>query len=213
MAMARHVIGSLLVLFLECGEGLFFELKPGAQGECFKAKPGKSHRLVGSFEADGPREGVVVKLTDPSEKQLWHSQESSARFDIEVEDEGSHMLCFGSTVSESQVVSFHFRVEEEQLGEGQILDASKGSDAHHQFVTKEHTDKVGELVQKLEYKAADILDQQQYAITREAVHRETAESTNSRVMWWTLAEVVVLVTLALFQVYYLKAFFEVKQSI
>merc|ERR1712241_456785 len=105
------------------------------------------------------------------------------------------------------MVSFNFHVHEHDLGpEDAPVD-------HKQFVTQEHTSKVSELVEQLEYKAADILDQQQYAITREAVHRETAESTNSRAMWWTFAEVVALCTLAAFQVYYLKSYFEVKQVV
>merc|ERR1712202_3478 len=79
---------------------------------------------------------------------------------------------------------------------------------HKEFVTKEHTDQVADLVGRLESRTSDILDQQQYSITREAVHRETAESTNSRVMWWTIAEVLFLVVLASFQIYYLKSYFE-----
>merc|ERR1712083_209633 len=137
---------------------------------------------------------------------MWSSAKSSGRFDVEVTKDGAHTLCFESTVSERQMISFNLHI-----------DAHGGSDAldpaHKEFVTKEHTDKVSELVSKLELRANEILDQQQYAITREAVHRETAESTNSRVMWWTLVEVGALIALAAFQIFYLKSYFEVKQVV
>eukprot|EP00434_Breviolum_minutum_P007232 symbB.v1.2.006382.t1/scaffold358.1/size381540/5 len=102
------------------------------------------------------------------------------------------------------MVSFNFHVDEH--GDGSHHDKDQMD-----YVTKEHTDKVEELVSKLEGKASDILDQQQYAMVREAVHRETAESTNARVMWWTFAEVAVLIGLAFFQVSYLRNHFEHKQ--
>lgn len=36
--------------------------------ECFKVTPGKGHSVHGSYEADGPSEGLVVKLTTASGK-------------------------------------------------------------------------------------------------------------------------------------------------
>lgn len=40
-----------------------------------------------------------------------------------------------------------------------------------------------------------------------------AESTNGRVMWWSLFEAATLVAVCLWQVYYLKRFFEVKRVV
>ena len=37
--------------------------------ECFKVTPGKGHSVHGSYEADGPSEGLVVKLTTTSGKE------------------------------------------------------------------------------------------------------------------------------------------------
>ncbi|CAJ1414863.1 unnamed protein product, partial [Effrenium voratum] len=173
--------------------------------ECFEVSPGKGHTVHGSYEADGPNEGVVVTLVSSSHKEL-RELFRNARASM-VTEEVPHTLCFASSVEESQMVSFNFHVDEHGDSEGHQ------DKEHMEYVTKEHTTKVEELVAKLESKAGDILDQQQYAITREAVHRETAESTNARVMWWTLAEVAVLIILAGFQVYYLRGYFENKQIV
>lgn len=51
--------------------------------------------------------------------------------------------------------------------------------------------------------------EQSYIVIRERTHRNTAESTNDRVKWWSIFQVVVVIANSLFQVYYLKRFFEV----
>mmetsp|Transcript_6499 Transcript_6499/g.11126 ORF Transcript_6499/g.11126 Transcript_6499/m.11126 type:complete len:206 (+) Transcript_6499:79-696(+) len=205
MGFARGLLTA--VLARSCA-GLFFELKAESAGppECFKVTPGKDHSVHGSYEADGPSEGLVVKLTTASGKELFRNVNPSGKFTVEVTEEAPHSLCFSSSVEESQMVSFNFHVDEH--GDGTHHDKDQMD-----YVTKEHTDKVEELVAKLEAKASDILDQQQYAMVREAVHRETAESTNARVMWWTFAEVAVLISLAFFQVSYLRNHFEQKQVV
>merc|ERR1711924_244491 len=202
--MSFRAVVSIAALLGYHSEALFFELKPGPPGECFKATPAQGHRLVGSYEADGPEEGGVVQILDSSGGVIWKSEDSSSKFELEVVNDGVHKLCFSSSVKENQMISFNFRNDKPMA-------ASSGED--QEFVTKDHTDKVGEMVAKLKARAADILEQQEFAITREAVHRDTAESTNSRVMWWTIVEVISLVSLTAFQVYYLRSFFEVKTII
>eukprot|EP00413_Alexandrium_margalefii_P047091 CAMPEP_0204584810 /NCGR_PEP_ID=MMETSP0661-20131031/46553_1 /ASSEMBLY_ACC=CAM_ASM_000606 /TAXON_ID=109239 /ORGANISM="Alexandrium margalefi, Strain AMGDE01CS-322" /LENGTH=206 /DNA_ID=CAMNT_0051594303 /DNA_START=56 /DNA_END=676 /DNA_ORIENTATION=+ len=206
--MRRRALCSLVAVLLERGQGLFFELRPTGQGssECFKANPGHGHWLVGSYEADGPTEGVAVRVTDAHSRELWQSSDASSTFNIEVMEEGQHRLCFESSVGQAQTVSFNFHVAEH-------LEEDPHSDGHKTFVTQEHTTKVAELVRQLEFKAGQILDQQLFAATREAVHRGLAESTCSRVMWWTLLEVAFLIGLAVFQVYHLRSYFEMKQLV
>ncbi|KAF8681042.1 Supernatant protein factor protein [Rhizoctonia solani] len=58
-----------------------------------------------------------------------------------------------------------------------------------------------------------VKDEQEYIVIRERVHRNTAESTNDRVKWWSIGQAVVLVAVCGFQVYYLQSFFEVKRVI
>jgi hypothetical protein len=210
-SMSRLALTGVVVsLSVEICDTLFFELNAGIS-ECFKVNPGIGHRLVGSFEADGSSEGIetkVISLAQGSAQQrdLWRTTDLSGKFDVESGGDGVHQLCFTSTVSDKQIVSFNFHVDEH--GGDDVFNAE-----HKEFVTKEHTDQVLKHIQTLADRTNDILDQQVFAITREAVHRQTAESTNSRVMWWTFAEVLSLIVLATFQVFYLKSFFEVKQVI
>jgi len=49
-----------------------------------------------------------------------------------------------------------------------------------------------------------VKDEQEYIVVRERVHRNTAESTNSRVKWWSILQAFVLFAVVAWQVYYLK---------
>ena len=49
-----------------------------------------------------------------------------------------------------------------------------------------------------------VKDEQEYIVVRERTHRNTAESTNERVKWWSVAQVIILFAVVAWQVYYLK---------
>lgn len=56
---------------------------------------------------------------------------------------------------------------------------------------------------------ASVKDEQGYIIVRERTHRNTAESTNARVKWWSIFQIGILLSQGIFQVWWLKRFFEV----
>lgn len=58
-----------------------------------------------------------------------------------------------------------------------------------------------------------IKDEQGYIVVRERMHRNTAESTNTRVKWWSIFQLGVLIGEGVFQVWWLKRFFEVKRLV
>jgi hypothetical protein len=58
-----------------------------------------------------------------------------------------------------------------------------------------------------------VKDEQGYIVVRERTHRNTAESTNARVKWWSIFQMLVLVANGGFQVWWLKRFFEVSEQL
>ncbi|PHH72809.1 hypothetical protein CDD82_5796 [Ophiocordyceps australis] len=68
-------------------------------------------------------------------------------------------------------------------------------------------------VRRLSDLLAQVKDEQQYIVFRERTHRNTAESTNARVKWWNLFVIGVVVGESLFQVWWLRRFFEVKRVV
>lgn len=64
-------------------------------------------------------------------------------------------------------------------------------------------------VRQLSELLSQVKDEQSYIVLRERTHRNTAESTNARVKWWSIFQMGVLVGEGIFQVWWLKRFFEV----
>ncbi|KAI5962691.1 EMP24 [Candida pseudojiufengensis] len=68
-------------------------------------------------------------------------------------------------------------------------------------------------IQRLSQLTDEVKAEQGYLVIRERTHRNTAESTNSRVKWWSVFQILVVAVNSLFQIYYLKRFFEVKSVV
>jgi hypothetical protein len=64
-------------------------------------------------------------------------------------------------------------------------------------------------VRTLSELVAQVKDEQGYIVVRERTHRNTAESTNARVKWWSMFQILLLVAEGMFQVWWIKRFFEV----
>lgn len=76
-------------------------------------------------------------------------------------------------------------------------------------VDDENSNTLDSSIRKLSKLIREIKDEQGYIVIRERTHRNTAESTNDRVKWWSVFQVGVVVANSIFQIYYLKRFFEV----
>ena len=68
------------------------------------------------------------------------------------------------------------------------------------------------IVRQLSELLTQVKDEQSYIVLRERTHRNTAESTNGRVKWWSLFQMIVLAGEGVFQVWWLKRFFEVGKN-
>ena len=56
-------------------------------------------------------------------------------------------------------------------------------------------------------------DHQSYMNQREDVHKDTLDSINVKLLCWTVLESVILVSMALWQIVYIRSFFEIKRRI
>uniref|UniRef100_A0A2K5LT02 GOLD domain-containing protein n=4 Tax=Cercopithecinae TaxID=9528 RepID=A0A2K5LT02_CERAT len=77
-------------------------------------------------------------------------------------------------------------------------------------------DKVNELTFKLEYlieQIGQIVKEQNYQRDREENFRMTSEDTNSNVLWWAFAQILILISVGIFQMKYLKDFFIAKKLV
>jgi Ni,Fe-hydrogenase I cytochrome b subunit len=74
-------------------------------------------------------------------------------------------------------------------------------------VCVEHLGPVVDSVVKISDTLEKITKLQHYLRVREQAHRDTQESTNSRVSWFTIAEAIVLISISGFQIYYIQNLF------
>jgi hypothetical protein len=79
--------------------------------------------------------------------------------------------------------------------------------------TNQSPDSLDAQVRRLGQLVQEVKNEQAYIVIRERVHRNTAESTNARVKWWSVFQLLVVGVNSLFQIYYLKRFFEVKSNV
>lgn len=85
----------------------------------------------------------------------------------------------------------------------------------HDYVDSKSTRQVDALtqhVQSLNKKLQEIHREQEQMREREAIFRDQSESTNSRVVKWTIVQLIVLIGTCAYQLRHLKSFF-VKQKI
>lgn len=83
--------------------------------------------------------------------------------------------------------------------------AGKEEDVNH--------NKLEDMIKELATTLKTVKHEQEYMQVRDRIHRAINESTNSRVVMWSIFEASVLLVMTLGQVYYLKRFFEVQRVV
>lgn len=118
---------------------------------------------------------------------------SNGDFSFDAKHDGKYVYCFGNEHwgASSKEVSFNVH------GIVYVSEADAPQDPLEVEVRK-----LAELLERVK-------DEQSYIVVRERIHRNTAESTNSRVKWWNLFVIGVVVGESVFQVWWLRRFFEV----
>lgn len=71
----------------------------------------------------------------------------------------------------------------------------------------EHKDPLEAQIKELSELVAQVKDEQEYIVIRERMHRDTSESTNARVKWWSIGQTALLVAVCFFQVFYLSKYY------
>ncbi|KAJ3052009.1 p24 complex component [Rhizophlyctis rosea] len=180
---------------------------PANKKECFYEILEKDDRLDLTFQVgDGGNLDIDFWITNPKDTLLFSVfKKSTSSFGFNADSSGTYTYCFGNQMSSVTDKDVTFTV----AGPDEIFKLQEKyqmpEDDAHEPLAKE----VSELHNGLRL----VMDEQGYMKRREEVHRKTAESTKSRIVWWSLLQSVLLVAVCLFQVNYLKRFFEVRRMV
>ncbi|RCH84845.1 p24 complex component, partial [Rhizopus stolonifer] len=145
---------------------------------------------------EGVEDAIDFWLTNPLDNiMVTDAHKDQGAYTVTAPDSGKYRFCFSNerNADGSKTVSFNTRV-------------------HHKS-SEVQTDPLKIEIEELAESIFDIKSSQEYIVARERKHRDTAESTNNRVKWWSIAQLVLLVSVCFFQVHYLKSFFQVKRTV
>lgn len=127
---------------------------------------------------------VVVKTTGPSQ----------GKFTFTSHDAGDHSICLSTNFS-SWFSHNHIRLYLD------IVVGTTKADVEHD---RKHVSGLAAKVRELNQKLEDIRREQQYQREREADYRDLSEATNARAVWYSIAQIVVLIATCAWQLRHLK---------
>jgi p24 family protein alpha len=200
-----------LATMSEVAFGLYVELDEG-QNKCFIEEVPKDTLVLASFDTEqivvpgtpaDPRFlelGIKVSTRDPEGNILVQKTlPASSRFAFTSRVGGEHVVCFQTNTSRwfGAGMKLKFTLS---------LESGAAAVDYDEIAKVEHLNTIEVQVRRLNDRVRSIRKEQTYQRTREEQHRDTSESTNSRVMWWSLIQTTLLTLSGVWQVFHLKSF-------
>ncbi|KAF2201999.1 hypothetical protein GQ43DRAFT_440108 [Delitschia confertaspora ATCC 74209] len=196
----------------------------GATQKCFFEELPKDTLVVGHYEAEQwdeatrtyqlrPEIGVFITVEetfDNDHRVVAQRGGSKGRFTFSAADSGEHRLCFTpQNVASSGGWLSH---GEPKGGVKFTLDMVIGETSKIESADKSKIDDIVQKVRDLNGRLQDIRREQVFQREREAEFRDQSESTNARVVRWTLIQLAILGVTCAWQLSHLRAFF-IKQKL
>eukprot|EP01112_Ceratiomyxa_fruticulosa_P014173 TRINITY_DN403_c0_g2_i9.p1 TRINITY_DN403_c0_g2~~TRINITY_DN403_c0_g2_i9.p1 ORF type:complete len:217 (-),score=44.77 TRINITY_DN403_c0_g2_i9:142-792(-) len=208
-------ITALIALIPQCFAS-YFEISGGIQ-KCFLEEVPKDTLITGKYKVEDLNEvaninansrlGLTVKVLDPEFNMIMdRSYPPEGRFAFTTQSGGEHQICVSTNASRWFGPTVKARIH---------LDIASGVAAvdYEEIAKQEHLGILEVAVRRLNDRVAAIRKEQSYQRGREVSFRNTSESTNARVMWWSALQVVVLLASGVFQMRHLKSFFKAKKLV
>ncbi|XP_063833134.1 transmembrane emp24 domain-containing protein 2 [Ostrinia nubilalis] len=196
------VTATLLVALFSTAKSYTITVDAHAE-ECFFENVEADTKMGLKFEiAEGGFLDIDVTITGPDGAVITRGErESSGIYTFSAPTSGKYTYCFSNKMSTMtpKVVMFNLDVGEAPSKAG------KDDEVDH--------NKLEDMIKELAATLKTVKNEQEYMQVRDRIHRAINESTNSRVVMWSIFEASVLLIMTLGQVYYLKRFFEVQRVV
>eukprot|EP01094_Clydonella_sp_ATCC50884_P003203 TRINITY_DN1245_c0_g4_i1.p1 TRINITY_DN1245_c0_g4~~TRINITY_DN1245_c0_g4_i1.p1 ORF type:complete len:214 (-),score=94.72 TRINITY_DN1245_c0_g4_i1:145-786(-) len=204
---AWAVLGVLSVLCaVGCVHAIQYELDPGVE-RCIGETIDLNTIFVGGFRiSPSYSTQVYVKVLDPTGNLLWMEEDAvEGSFALNTEMFGEYQVCMLS-MGKKGVMSSAAIDEKRHV----VLELHVGADAtdYEKVAAEEDLGPLEVEMRKLEDAMQFLNKEMTYMRAREAAMRDTNESTNTRVLLFSVLSMVTLVVLGLWQVYYLRSYFK-----
>ncbi|KAL0241559.1 hypothetical protein GEMRC1_006794 [Eukaryota sp. GEM-RC1] len=197
-----HIHLVLLLSLAVLSYGFTFRIEP-TKRECFYEEIPKNTPVSGSYQVTAHEQlQIDFQILGPDQSSPIVSTEKKAEdaFFFQTTQDGIYQFCFRNQMTHkiSKLITFTLKV---------------GAEEKNQFAKQEHLTPIEQSVVKMRELLEDVIQEQHYMKARERVHRSTTESTNNRVLWWSLFEMLVLIVFSLGQILYLRRMIEAKPAV
>ncbi|KAH3672174.1 hypothetical protein WICMUC_004435 [Wickerhamomyces mucosus] len=213
----RVSILSSIFLYLSIANAFYFYIT-GGDRKCFYKELSQGTLLVGKYDVEvydpntdsfskttAKQLGVIIdveEVFDDNHRVVHQKGAPNGEFTFSAIDSGDHRICFqpqsgGWLAKVKTKVNVDF-----EIGDNEKLDSKK----------KGKVQSLTEKVKILNNKILDIKREQKLMREREASFRDQSEKTNSRVVRWSIIQLVALGATCAWQLNHLRTFF-VKQKI
>ncbi len=156
-----------------------------------------NNKLVGSFEViSGGLLDVDVSVRGPSNEVHYSVERQKAgTFNMIAPSAGVYRLCFANRAATMAEKAIAFSMH-------------KGDALFREMAKAEQVSPLEKEVTELADSITKVEDEQTYMWSREKASRAMNESTNSRVIWFSVAETGALLAAGAWQIYSLRAMFD-----
>uniref|UniRef100_A0AAQ4RPB9 GOLD domain-containing protein n=1 Tax=Gasterosteus aculeatus aculeatus TaxID=481459 RepID=A0AAQ4RPB9_GASAC len=194
--MARLAALLLLPVLIESVFSISFFL-PVNSRKCLREEIHKDVLVTGEYEiSEQANTKTNLKITDSSSHTLYSKEDAvKGKFAFTTEDYDMFEVCFES---------------KSPMGTGRVPDQLVNLDMKHGV---EKLKPLEVELRRLEDLSESIVNDFAYMKKREEEMRDTNESTNTRVLYFSIFSMCCLIGLATWQVFYLRRFFKAKKLI
>ncbi|EJW85958.1 transmembrane emp24 domain-containing protein 2 [Wuchereria bancrofti] len=205
------LIRFLLTAYCVMESAAYFIHIDANEEQCFFDRVRVGTKMGVVFEvAEGGFLDIDVKIIGPDNKEIYRGErESSGKYTFAAHMDGPYTYCFGNQMSTMTPKVVMFSMEIAQPGQPILSEAGQGNGND----SSADSLKLEEMVRELSSALTSVKHEQEYMEVRERVHRSINENTNSRVVLWAIFEAVVLASMTVGQIFYLKRFFEVRRVV
>ncbi|EOA81155.1 emp24p/erv25p- protein [Exserohilum turcicum] len=203
-------------------QALYFYMN-GASLKCFYEELPKDTLVVGHYHAevwddqakdyhDKPDVGVFVTVEetfDDNHRIVAQRGAAQGRFTFSAADSGQHRIC----IAPQNVPGGIGWLSTGKAGNVRFtLDMAIGETSKIESADKEKVETLVQKVKDLNARLHDVRREQVFQREREAEFRDQSEHTNSRVVRWSLIQLVILAVTCVWQLSHLRSFF-IKQKL
>ncbi|KAF8566985.1 hypothetical protein P879_07548 [Paragonimus westermani] len=192
---------SLLFSLTSC-LGFYVDIDANAE-ECFYERVTKGQAVILHFEvAEGGFLDIDAHIYAPDGSTIYSEiKKANGRPKFIANKDGDYKYCFGNKMSSltPKVVLFDMEIEEDHLKSDE-----KDDEAHKKLVT---------MINELSHSVESVKLEMDYVALRTNIHWNINQNTNFRVVVWAAFEALLIITMSIGQVFYLKRFFEVRRLV